>query len=384
MKKIMNGQLALGSALLAGALCLSPVGAGAQVAGQCADCHTMHNSQDGDPMSTDVAGAADSNVYRALTKGDCVGCHTSSTNTTVGGATNNIPYVNQAAEPAATLAGGSFYWVRNAADNPDRKGHNVEGITDAADATLVNTPPGFNVALNATYTDASRLTCAGTNGCHGGGAAADSYADMSGAHHGKNNSGGVNGYVDGSDLASSYRFLSGIKGLEDDDWENTSGAVDHNVYYGVDRATDAADSTATISALCAKCHGNFHSSATAHADDATMGISYGNDMSSPWVRHPTDFDMWNVRAKADYAGYGGVGNPYVVESPVASANVSDASTRVANVYTAQGDAIVTCISCHRAHGSANDDLLRWDYADMDAHAGGSGGCFNCHTTKDDV
>jgi predicted CXXCH cytochrome family protein len=47
-----------------------------------------------------------------------------------------------------------------------------------------------------------------------------------------------------------------------------------------------------------------------------------------------------------------------------------------NISTA-GDAIVTCISCHRAHGSPYYKLLRWDYAGSI-----STGCAYCHTSKD--
>ncbi len=47
--------------------------------------------------------------------------------------------------------------------------------------------------------------------------------------------------------------------------------------------------------------------------------------------------------------------------------------------------IVTCLSCHRAHGSPYADLLRWDYDTMIAGNAGDAtgkGCFVCHTTKD--
>ncbi|MCK4488054.1 MAG: hypothetical protein KAU38_15015, partial [Desulfobacterales bacterium] len=46
--------------------------------------------------------------------------------------------------------------------------------------------------------------------------------------------------------------------------------------------------------------------------------------------------------------------------------------------------IVMCLSCHRAHGTPNNDLLRWAYT-MDAGSGtDNGGCFICHTTKGDL
>ena len=355
------------AALLLGTVCLLPRGGHARVTGQCVNCHTMHNSQGGVSMS------ATSTVYQSLTKGDCVGCHT-------GGAADltdlGIPKVNHTAAPSGTLAGGSFFWVQAA----DAMGHNVKGIK-ISDVVLGNTPPG-GTAL------ASQLTCAGTTGCHGVRTEANEYKALSGSHHAPKQN--TNGYVDGSSLVNSYRFLNGIKGIEDADWEKTVSASDHNQYYGVGRTTDAVADTHTISALCGQCHGAFHASSAAHNANA-VGISYANNMTSPWVRHPTDFDMNTVKTK-EYSAYGGgtlgtgVGAAYVPAVPVASSVatvMSSTGAPAATVFGAAGDAVVTCISCHRAHGSDKADLLRWDYTAMNAHAGTStSGCFACHTTKD--
>ncbi|MDH4332515.1 MAG: hypothetical protein OEV89_08040 [Desulfobulbaceae bacterium] len=356
--------------MLLGAVCLLPGAGMAQVTGPCVSCHTMHNSQGGASMNP----ASTTTVFRSLTKGDCVGCHTSTTNALV---ETNTPKVNHGAAPASptdTLAGGSFYWVQTA----NAKGHNVLGIAGAD--SLGNTPPGGSAL-------ASQLTCAGTVGCHGDRTVADQYASISGSHHAApQNAGTVAGAVDGTSLANSYRFLKGIKGIEDPTWETpaTLAANKHNQYYGVSRTSDAVTGTdGTISALCGQCHGAFHASATAHNDTTApaAGISYANNMTSPWVRHPTDFDMNKVKTK-EYGAYGGSGtNAYVPGVPVASNSITAIKS---TVLQADGDAIVTCISCHRAHGSANDDLLRWSYASMDAHASTDGnvGCFACHTTKD--
>ena len=351
--------------LLLGAACLVPRGGMAQVSGECVNCHTMHNSQGG----TNIMNGTDT-VYRSLTRGDCVGCHTATGNAPTG-LLDTIPYVNHTTEPAltvgGTLAGGSFYWVGTG--TADVKEHNVKGVV-AADGVLGNTPPG-GTAL------ASQLTCAGTTGCHGDRAQADEYSALSGSHHAAPLT-----ITTGATLATSYRFLNGIKGIEDADWEKTVSATDHNQYYGVGRSTDAIADTHTISALCGQCHGAFHASSAAHNADG-VGISYDNTMTSPWVRHPTDFDM-NVVKGSEYGAYGGGvigtgGGAYVPQAPVASG----ATAVLGTVLNAAGDAVVTCISCHRAHGSNQADLLRWDYTTMDAHAGSStSGCFACHTTKD--
>lgn len=360
-------SVAMAATMLLGAVCLLPEGGNAQVAGQCVNCHTMHNSQNGASMNP----GGTTTVYQSLTKGDCVGCHT-------GGPTdlddNAIPKVNHTSAPAATLAGGSFAWTTA----NHATGHNVAGISPS-DSVLGNTPPGNGgVAL------ANQLTCAGTTGCHGDRAQANEYTALSGSHHAANqNAGGVAGAVDGSSLVNSYRFLNGTKGIEKADWEKVVSAAAHNQYYGVARTTDAA-AAGTISALCGQCHGAFHASSAAHAAN-NVGISFANNMTSPWVRHPTDFDMFTVRAK-EYGAYGGGvigtgGGAYVPQAPVASNTITGVKSTVMSVA---GDAIVTCISCHRAHGSDQADLLRWDYSTMTAHAsaGGNVGCYACHTTKD--
>lgn len=373
----MKCRIRLFSALLGIALLLFAGNAFAVVQGACVNCHTMHNSQNG------AAVIGSGPVEALLNKASCAACHTgTNTGLDVSSIMNGtgIPYVTDSAAPTYgtnTLAGGSFYWVGTG--TADTKGHNVVGITDADSVNTLNaglTPPGWdatNYVANGTINEggatwANQLTCAGTFGCHGehGGTVASPVTEfdaVGGAHHADDS------IIDGSTVAKSYRFLYGILGKEDIDWEYTNGAADHNQYMG---SSDTRTSN-TISYLCAECHGKFH----------TAGSSNGENGVNPWLRHPTDLDMNTLAAGTEYKSYGGAGNPYVVQAPVASTDVSAVKSAV---LVGAGDAIVTCISCHRAHGSPYDDLLRWDYAGMVA-GGASGdpgtGCFHCHTTKDD-
>lgn len=338
--------------------------ASAKVTGQCATCHTMHNSQGGSPMAVDAAGVAKATPNDVLLKRGCVACHTG-TNT----GTNLIPYVNSTTAPTygtdgttgTTLAGGNFYWVAAAGAAIEADGHNVatDGLA-AADVVLGNTPPGSTTSLTA------QLRCAGTNGCHGDITASSDFAAMKGSHHGNDT------VIDGLSVTTSYRFLNGILGFEDSDWEYLPTSTTHNQYKGVDR-TDETDPGGTISSLCARCHNNFHNGT---GNVGGTNPSTGT-FASPWVRHPTDFDMGNA-STPEYADYGGAGvNAYVVAAPVASASVAS----VVSTVTFVDDTIVTCVSCHRAHGTPNADLLRWDYSAVSAGNGGSGACFECHTTK---
>lgn len=370
MQKNLNKNLL--TALAVSATLLLPTVVMAKVSGQCGNCHTMHNSQDG--VSVTTSGTPNG----VLLNTGCIGCH-SGTNS----GTTTVPYVfDTTGDPTGTtLAGGNFYWVANIADN---RGHNVSGVA-SQDATLGDTPPGGTVL-------SSQLKCGGTTGCHGNQTIADEFGAIAGGHHG---SGGSiltadtsKRFTSGSttDMSDAYRMLAGIIGIEDNDWEYTNTTDgDHNQYYGIDRAAETDTAAGSVSSLCASCHGTFHNGA------GNVSASF----SSPWVRHPTDFDMATATG-TEYAFYnGGDGTnaaPYSTVAPVASTIVDAGASTVAplaavNVTSATADAsaIVTCLSCHRAHGSANADLLRWDYAGITAHSGaGNIGCFICHTTKDDI
>lgn len=372
--------------LVIGAALTLPTALMAKVSGRCGSCHTMHNSRGGSPMAesydaTTKTWTWQSTPYSSLLRNGCIGCHYGTNS-----AGSNRPRVlaRVGAPTTTSLAGGDFYWVSQGADNT---GHNVAGLT-TVDSILGTTPPGG--------TDlGTQLTCASTTGCHGTQDTTDEIASIAGGHHGD---GGTlltdtsKRFVAGSttDMSNAFRMLSGVIGIEDDNWEfgattADDGTTNHNQYYGVDRAADGAPAAGSISSLCANCHGEFH----------TGAISADGSMSSPWVRHPTDFDMARATG-TEYASYnGGDGTnpaPYSLIAPVASNTITGADADLlANVNvtngSADGSAIVTCLSCHRAHGSPYADLLRWDYTGSmePSHTGPNNtGCFICHTTKDDI
>ena len=362
----------------------------AKVAGLCAECHTMHHSQTPwgwtDAVFTAWPGAEGDAPMGALLVDDCVGCHTAPSGTQNDG-TGNIPYVDQTDLPTYgatgttgnTLAGGTFYHVRT---GTDADGHNVDGIV-AQDVVLALEPPGYDSTLGGSIdlpagAWGSQLTCAGAFGCHGDHSETDQFGAVRGGHHGDDTP-----PLDGTTVTKSYRFLLGIKGLEcntaSHKWEYQPTAAIHNQYKGLDRATDVyVGAEDTINYLCAECHGFFHS-ATNNTGDLAIGGTAAGAFGSPWVRHPTDFDMSNA-STGEYAAYNGGGNPYSPIAPLASEVVT---VPLAAITFGGTDAIVSCISCHRAHGTDFADLLRWDYATMDAGQAvtPNDGCFICHTTK---
>lgn len=256
-----------------------------------------------------------------LLKGSCIACHT--TASALG------PRVD------SDKAGGNFN------QDTDAEIHNVDLIntllgSQGADSPLGNNPPGGS-ALGG------QLGCSGTDGCHGDPSATKN--TITGFHH--------------SPPAGMYRFLyadSGgsniVTGEGDADWEGgAASSTNHNIY--------ASDTTNGISTFCARCHGGFHGTANT-----------GN--ASPFTRHPTENDVTGDSATV-VVNY--------EQTPFAFAPANFGSVSPTTAYTAT-NAKVMCLSCHKTHGSAYADLLRFDYTAIDVGSGtNDGGCENCHYSK---
>ena len=316
----------------------------ARVSGVCSNCHTMHNSQQGSAVDSD-------GPHLSLLNTSCLGCHSSSTSDTIDGSGTPIVYNSGSGGPTKPLAGGNFYYVTTAGGG-DRMGHNVLGTEDA---TLHKIPPG---AVNNDPLPGI-MSCAGTTGCHGDKTIAGSGETpdgsdtlaISGAHH-------STGSIDGSTIGKSYRFLDGITGTEDDKWEQNPSSTVHNIYKGAARTDDDTATAGTISSLCAYCHTYFHNG----NEEGTSPVD-GTIWGTPWVRHPTDFDMSTA-----------LNNP-AINYP------STYNTEVPIAYDGTKE-IIMCLSCHRAHGSPNESILRWDYRAWPGDTSGTNGCGVCHTDKD--
>ena len=349
--------LCMGIAIfLAGPVC-------AAVKGVCVNCHTMHNSQGGtnmmiNPTIDGTEGGTHGGGYPSLTRGSCVGCHTGTPDS------GPIPFVSSSSAPTTYLAGGNFYW----ATQDDAKGHNVKGIPGMTADTLTVAPgdvAGVDCATSCHATlfapeDGGVAVATGCQGCH-----------LDPKHHATSQATGdpalaANGY---------FRFLSGhmsgtgsgVEGIEDADWQFTNSATDHNEYLGKAGGLTSAGGFGsiggnTMTAYCTGCHGNFH----IQQDGAT---------SANWIRHPSDAVLPNSGEYTAYTAY----DPNV---PVARPNLT---TITDTGLVANNADMVMCLSCHRAHGSPYDDMLRWDYSGMVAGGGGTAsgtGCFKCHSEKD--
>ena len=337
--------------------------ADAAVGGVCSGCHTMHNSQDNLPMTYDSTTTPNEKLLR----GGCIGCHAQNTAANIvdpGGA--DIPQVLHT--NGTDLAGGNFDEVIS----DETHGHNVVTFSGIVTDTNNATPPGYLAGYdpNGSSFSSADLVCAGTSGCHGDRSESNEFQAISGSHHGDDS---ILKYGtdftrtgQGADGPTSYRYLNGVEGAEDSDWQATVGATDHNSYYAeVYGGRDAGNSDVdTISELCGQCHGSFHQGGLTGDD--------GIGSASPWVRHPTDVVIPNT------GEYSSISSVYQDETPVGRTALADDLAASATGTVTAGTDTVMCISCHRAHGSAQPDMLRFSYT---TQADGVG-CLNCHTGKD--
>ena len=419
MKKVL--------AIAAVALMALPAAALAQgLIGQCSDCHTMHNSEQGQPVALQGSSLTPSATpNQNLLKMDCIACHASGTSATAVRLLDNGSKVPQVlhSDFANDLAAGNF---KHLADGGDRKGHNITDLFAADTDNLYAAPGDYRSHSFAPGAGTTGFTCAGAVGCHGtraqlisgytdnnegnGGAVGDPLDDfwtntakrqgiaaVSGAHH--NNYDGLKdavqntvGQHDGAKVAAGYRFIPGLKGKGNmtDRWTNKD-ASSHNEYFGVAAPAPGSscgfchvtgdsgvggsgrmtyDSTLlvpnqSVSGFCITCHGKFHSvgAASTGGDNGTGGA---------FLRHPSDYV---IKESGEYAAY----DVYSVTAPVARPDLAVIADTAAVVG---GTDMVMCLSCHQAHATPNDGMLRFDYSLIVAGGGATGqGCLACHTTK---
>ena len=325
----------------------------ANVSGQCSNCHTMHDSQGGSAMAAGTTAGA---PYAALLINDCVGCHTTPTTGINDPYDNATPYVRSTAGIAtglnddACLAGGFFP-------------HDTMGTGDNADNHhgMGNTSDPAGIATGAFYDGSTGLGCGGINGCHGNETDLSDMDAIAGGHH---------------DTSSTYRMLyvgtKTVCGSPAEDYEEAiiktpaTGVVYESTGQNVNiySAGTVGGTEATISELCGKCHGDFHGAA--NTQEGTP---------SEWIRHPSDVALltgWEMGGVYAFDGNDAKNNPFGYDNAT---------------YTGKPTQ-VTCLSCHRAHGTENQDLLRWGYASGDTTqeqiAGTSSvtyGCLGCHDAQ---
>lgn len=383
-----------------------PGEAAAKVRGQCYVCHTMHNSQDAGPMVLETiegifGGTSDcqschSEPLESLLRYTCIGCH--SLNITAGDGKAMlggypVPQVFYAdTDQSKELAAGNFKHLTQLFGwtfGHDVHGYQSEGVFGDLEFFLQD-PPGYAEDMDPS-TDKynswpyglaadQQPLCAGTYGCHGNREEASQRAAMHGTHHADDSvlllgDANFDQASQGLSPGTSYRFLSGVKGGEDSDWEYTQASDDHNEYYGKNlgrTGVTSQTSVETMSEFCASCHGVFHMSGT------TDGTGISPTETSPWIRHPTDIAIPNT---APYNAY------LTIELTARVArtdlDVLGGASNQTLIGGGSPNAIVFCLSCHKAHASNYPDILRYSYDSITTGGSSSSSkfCFACHTSS---
>ncbi|AJF06388.1 hypothetical protein [Geoalkalibacter subterraneus] len=337
MKKFFTVSLAVaGALLLVSGSAFAFHGGGV---GHCDGCHTMHNSP------TDN-GAPPGTPGPSLQKGSdnsstCLNCHNGADR-----------YHVNSADGSNTNEGGDFHWVN---DNGyafqvrpgvfktvdyNNLGHSVVAADFgmSADENLTTAPGGSFLA--------AELGCSSCHDPHGqaqggtiGGAAPISV------------SGSYGEVPPEGTIAGNYRLLydsNKVGFSEDAPIARASGYDGKSTQYG-----------SGMSGWCANCHGQFYSQSASggmHPTDVSVPTVYnsyvatGNftgDISSAYdplvpIERGVTTGSWDLPSP----GY---------DSETGQALEAAATAGV------DGSSQVMCLSCHRAHASAFDNALRWDY-----------------------
>ncbi|MBN2332758.1 MAG: cytochrome C [Deltaproteobacteria bacterium] len=305
----------------------------------CDGCHTMHNSAD-----NPAEGAANSML---LTGSDasstCLNCH-------AGGGGYHV----MSTDGSNTNAGGDFYWVNNAYTLTvrgtvntyagDNAGHNMVaadyGMTADARADNLQAPGG-------TYA-ANLLGCTSCHDAHGqvNGGTSNGTAPISAS-----GSYGAAEPTDGSILGN-YRLLG--------DSQYTAGNTDadgfaFNADAPIARASGSngasVDYGSNMSEWCANCHGDFLvGGSAAHKHPA------GNDVHLNG--YGTNYNSYV--ATGDFTGLQATSYDALVpfERGVVTGTWDLDPTSTAGP---DNNSNVSCLTCHRAHSSAFNNMGRWDF-----------------------
>jgi predicted CXXCH cytochrome family protein len=327
------------------------------ISGTCSNCHVMHDSETPSLLKEMIPASQ-----------QCLGCHGQNA---VGD--RNIITVENIRIPqvlhsmgGGDLAAGNFRYISDDLGGDYAMGHNVSGVA-GAETPPMDTPPGFIGSVRipggtgpSSWPQGKRLECAGTWGCHGDRRMEDPMEAIAGAHHEDDS------VLDGTTVGKSYRFILGLTGAEHPSWQYPATSGNHNGY----RGDPMLQSMNTIGYLCGECHGVFHP----HQDlGGTRALG-----ANVWHRHPSERSFNEMKggayAGSEFEAY----TAYDVNVPMAFAAPTGHETEV------NAQSIITCITCHKAHGSPYRKILRWDYDQIEAgleDGAPPSGCRICHSRK---
>jgi len=292
---------------------------------RCSGCHTIHNSQNDSTMSFAPGPGPHTDLLRASTPTDvCLSCHGTSTSRGVWGtlvqgtpftynehgagnfAYNNATNINDAISGGSGLPGPPIMGYK-AGHTPKT---NTKGFPNGDPTPTMTQGPGGDFP-------SSQLGCTSCHDAHGN---------------------------------ENFRLLNGVGEVQGDLEYLFVNPAPVALGMPLSSSTFETNSRHTayksgMSAWCANCHGDFHQAS-----------------GSPGLRHPSGEVMNSAAVTYDlYNGTGSIngGNhstAYLKEVPF-----EDLAADTNSTLGPTGISQVSCVSCHRAHASANQDAGRWDF-----------------------
>jgi hypothetical protein len=296
----------------------------------CDACHSMHNSPELPGLGTH------SLLIGTDASSTCLNCH----------ADNGGSYHVLSDNASNWSPGGDFFWLTESYTNaggwygapsetsvPDNMGHNVVAVdfTLTVDATNTQAPGG-------TY-PSSALGC---NSCH------NPHGTVNGGTRNGNDPISVSGsYGDTpttGTIAGNYRLLR----------DSYDAGMTYDAPIAVTAGYGETDSVHPaygqgMSEWCGNCHGDYLGSG-GHIHPAANDEQLGSKA--------TDYN--NYVATGDFTGVQATAFTALVQFERQDTNIANlltASTSTAGPDTTDN---VMCLTCHRAHASAFDNITRWD------------------------
>ena len=328
--KNRKGTSVHGIALLAGVLILALGGTALAFhdggVAHCDGCHSMHNSPEnpvtGTPNSTLLKGSDASST--------CLNCHAGSGS-----------YHILSTDASNWSPGGDFFWLTQSYTNtdgsvsvtsePDNMGHNVIATdfglaVDAANSTA----PGGSYQASALGCD----SCHNPHGQVDGGTAAGSLPiSVSGSY----------GEVPvACTIAGNYRLLGDVAyGLA------AAAPIAATAGFGETDASHPAYGEG-MSEWCASCHGDYINNSQKHPSG---NGEFLNGQASTYNSYVATGDFTGVQATSFTA---------LVQFERQETDKTILAAAVTSAAGPDSSNNVMCLTCHRAHASAFNNITRWD------------------------
>jgi len=345
----------------------------------CEGCHTMHNSLQGSAMTVAGAGgpgnALASNKYLlqgADQSSTCLNCHgKGNTQSSYHISTQSIVQANNNAAqiPMQETPGGDFSWVKIGYKSTgttfgDRHGHNIVAVDFGytVDATNTKAPGGTTDYL------ASNLNCISCHDPH-----SDARRDSTGAIVHRTlggtfpsimGSGSYGAAATPGEAVGVYRFLGG-NGYKPKSYAAAPAftaeaplAVAPSTYNRTEAVSDTHVAYGSgMAQWCANCHTQF-------LNDNSVGVS-GHPHPAGQALDATVVANYNAYVKTgDLSNTGAAYWSLVPIEEGAAATYSSLASDATNTagigyQAATTSSVVMCLSCHRAHASGFDSMIRW-------------------------